>query len=334
MGNEVVDFSQSGRPTAAHLASRGYLGAMRYLSWEPNQKNITPAELAALHGAGLAVGFVWETTANRSTSGPAGGQRDVIEANRQLDVLGAPLSTVIYMATDQGPPGATPDKVRGYYQGAVASSKRPVGIYGGFDVVDAMLREGVVHFGWQTYAWSGGRVSKLIQLYQHQNGFNDGGSVDLNNIMAPNWGQWPAVAAPPPAPAPPPPAPYGMRNDMPTPAAVDMAVSPDGTRGYTLDSQGGLHPWGGAPDIKDGPYWPTSGPAIRVVMVSWDPKPAGYVLDVLGGKHAFGGTPEIPASADTAYWPNGFVPPAPVTSRPVPAGWGPRAQPGVLYPVT
>ena len=80
--------------------------------------------------------------------------------------------------------------------------------------------------------------------------------------------------------------------------STDAAGLPDGRQGYVLDGFGGLHGWGGAPDIGAPPY--TAGrDQARGLEIHHDPlgvPDGGWMLDAGGGIHAFGAAP-APAAA-------------------------------------
>lgn len=82
----------------------------------------------------------------------------------------------------------------------------------------------------------------------------------------------------------------------PTGEATVAAAVPDG--GYVLDGFGGLHPFGGAPAVAPGSYWP--GWDIARGVVTRRDNASGYVLDGWGGLHAFGGAPAV---RTTTAWP-------------------------------
>ena len=76
----------------------------------------------------------------------------------------------------------------------------------------------------------------------------------------------------------------------------DVAVRADGRSGYSLDLNGTLHPFGGAPDIAGA----TAVPGLARRLVLRADGISGYVLDGWGGIHPFGGAPD---RVGTAYWP-------------------------------
>jgi hypothetical protein len=177
---QLVDYSWS-RPSPATIAAAGYAGALRYLSGGTS-KDLTPAEAAGLHAAGLAIGLVWETSAGRAGQGFAAGVVDAHAAEQQAAGLGYPSSCVIFYAVDFA---ALPPLVAPYFAGVMSVSTHPVGVYGSADVVDGIPAP----FKWQTAAWSGGRHSTQAHLYQRVGGTTIPGT-DVNDLLKPLplWG--------------------------------------------------------------------------------------------------------------------------------------------------
>ncbi|OLE28456.1 MAG: hypothetical protein AUG44_07380 [Actinobacteria bacterium 13_1_20CM_3_71_11] len=88
--------------------------------------------------------------------------------------------------------------------------------------------------------------------------------------------------------------------------ARDIVFLPTATaanpQGYTLDGWGGIHPFGGAPAITGGGYWPFWDIAKRLVLLS--DGTGGYILDGWGGLHGFAvGANPMPPSLSSAFWP-------------------------------
>ena len=73
-----------------------------------------------------------------------------------------------------------------------------------------------------------------------------------------------------------------------------IALRPDGASGWVLDGWGGLHPFGGAPAITNGPYW--SGWDIARGLVLTPEGNGGWIVDGWGGIHAFGNAPDVKPS--------------------------------------
>lgn len=153
----AVDYSWS-RPSPSSIAAAGYMGALRYLGASGDGRAVTANEIAALHAAGLGVGFVYESTSDRTLSGAAGGSADAARANAIADAIGVPDSLPLVLVTIDF--GATAAQLRGpiaeYARAAIASSKRPVRAYGHNLAVEILCGElGLFPCAWQCAAWSG-----------------------------------------------------------------------------------------------------------------------------------------------------------------------------------
>jgi hypothetical protein len=66
---------------------------------------------------------------------------------------------------------------------------------------------------------------------------------------------------------------------------------PSGNGGYVLDGWGGVHPFGAAPAVTQGPYWPGWDVARAIALNPGGS--GGYVLDAFGGVSPFGGAPPL-----------------------------------------
>lgn len=162
--------------------------ACRYLSDDPS-KDISKAEADMLRAGGIDVVVVWETTAQRALAGEAAGAADARSAMLKADACGMPKDRPIYFAVDfdcTSPPSIDP-----YFAGvAGVLGKDRCGPYGDFNVVDHLGGKGFA-YGWQTYAWSGTRVSKHATLYQFSNDHVVAGhQVDFNRALKADFGQW------------------------------------------------------------------------------------------------------------------------------------------------
>jgi hypothetical protein len=199
---EGIDYSYGSGLTAAAMKSAGKHFACRYLATLPNSKCINKAEASGLLRAGLSVVLVWETTADRVLSGHGGGVADAREADRQargLGMAGIPLYFACDIDSGPGQQGA----INGYCSGAASViGHNRTGLYGGYWPVSRAFSAGVIRYGWQTYAWSGGNWDRRAQLQQYRNGVKLGpADVDFDRSMATDYGQWPRPAAPRAAPA-------------------------------------------------------------------------------------------------------------------------------------
>lgn len=155
---------------------------MRYLSTPGNPKNITYTEAASLHRLGIAVGLVFETTANRSMAGYTAGAADARSAEAQRVAAGIP-PIVIHFAVDFD---ARPAQIADYARGWHSVLGDRAGSYGAFAVVQ-YVRNGLgFKYAWQTYAWSRGQWFAGAQIQQYQNG----AAYDHDRTIASNAGLW------------------------------------------------------------------------------------------------------------------------------------------------
>lgn len=212
---KLLDYSFA-RPNPADIVAAGFGGVLRYLS--PNAgKNLTVPERDALRGAGLAIGLVWEWYAQRANEGQAAGAQDTQAALSQAAALGFPTNLPIFFAVDWD---ATPEQqanIDAYLNGAKQVLGDRVGIYAGYWPLKRAFDNGVIKWGWQTYAWSGGNWDSRAQLRQELNG-QWGGQVDFDEDVAGTNGLW--TSSTPVAPTSQPPAPAPVQ----------------GTHGYTIKS--------------------------------------------------------------------------------------------------
>lgn len=201
---EGVDYVSG--PTGAELYADGKRFSMRYapyrtslnpLTW--TAKGITAAQYKDLTSHGIAVGIVFETTAARALGGYSNGVYDAKLAVEGLQTQGVPWR-VIYFAVDfdanVGQRTWDPNAaalLKAYLDGAASViGRQKVGIYGGFYVIEWALSHGYAVWGWQTYAWSGGRVSTRAHVLQYHNGVVlNGKSVDLDRSLKTDFGQLP-----------------------------------------------------------------------------------------------------------------------------------------------
>jgi hypothetical protein len=70
-------------------------------------------------------------------------------------------------------------------------------------------------------------------------------------------------------------------------------------QGLVLDAFGGIHPYGGAPNVFSTGYWFGWNVARGISLIPGTAQ--GFVVDAFGGLHGFGGAPA--SIAGTAYWP-------------------------------
>ena len=195
-----IDYS-SGVPDPAVVRDSGFTFIARYVSNPGNPKNLTAGEAAAARKAGVDVVVIFESTASRALGGRGAGAIDGLAARAQAEACGAPVNSAIYAAVDFDVTNASQLlAVAAYFDGfRGVLGPHPAGGYGELSVIDALLVGKHVTYGWQTGAWSGGKLSRLAHLYQRIGGITvDGVSCDVDVALAPDFGQWGrAVVAPP-----------------------------------------------------------------------------------------------------------------------------------------
>ncbi len=160
------DFSFT-KPEPGAMGRAGYTFAIGYVSPNP-AKNVSAELLAAYRNSGILVGLVWESTAGRALEGQAAGVADGQAAEDQANAVGYPVDAVLFFAVDQDTTAADYPAIQAYAESFNAVTRRPVGIYGEADVIDHFVTPGKppVQYGWQTLAWSKGRVSEKADLFK------------------------------------------------------------------------------------------------------------------------------------------------------------------------
>ncbi len=150
------------------LKAEGYSFVGRYLVPPSYTKAMSWAEAEILHAAGLEILLVWETTAARMRGGAAAGREDGARAYARARELGVTENAILYFAADFDARAEEMSALRAYLTAARdQTGPYEVGIYGSYRVIEAM-RESVAKGFWQCVAWSGGRVSDDMTVYQAQ----------------------------------------------------------------------------------------------------------------------------------------------------------------------
>lgn len=132
--------------------------------------------------------------------GSAEGRKDALAAQAGARTIDWPHDRPIYFALDQDTAGFHADHwgaCRNYLEAAAGVlGVRNIGVYGSYAAVQ-ILCPNPAPWGWQTYAWSRGRISKKAHFRQYQNGLSMcGGTVDLNMSYRRDFGQYPIAGVP------------------------------------------------------------------------------------------------------------------------------------------
>jgi hypothetical protein len=198
---EGVDFSFA-RPGAKALLAAGKHFVVRYLPYAlggatDGGKGLTAAEIKEYRAAGLDIVLNFEWYAARMKHGHDAGLTDGRASQAAFDKLGIPNTLPVYFSADWDATSGEQAAIDAYLKGAasVLGAGR-VGVYGSFDVINRCRRNGTARWFWQTYAWSGGRLSGAAHLYQYHNGQHINGAVDLTRALVPEFGQWHVGSAP------------------------------------------------------------------------------------------------------------------------------------------
>lgn len=194
-----IDFAfASPVPTPAELTAAGISFVCRYLSTD-TAKDLSADEYAAYRTGGIDVVLIWETSASRMLDGRAAGIEDATAADALRTTLGVPGTPPIYFACDFDATPGNQVEINDYLAGAASIIGRSrLGMYGGFWPLSRAFTAGLITYGWQTTAWSGGMWDARAQLRQTINGVTVAGiDVDLDSALVADFGQATFKAPPP-----------------------------------------------------------------------------------------------------------------------------------------
>lgn len=179
-------------PPIDALKKGGVTFVCRYLSEVNEQtesKLLTLAEAKMLSQANMSIVSNYEWYASRATEGHASGVYDAQIAAAQHTACGGPSDRPIYFSVDEDVDGS---QCAEYFQGVALVIGLPrTGAYGSYRVLKYLFDQGLIKWGWQTYAWSYGAWEPRAHIQQYQNGVMlAGASVDYNRSMRDDFGQW------------------------------------------------------------------------------------------------------------------------------------------------
>lgn len=193
MPDQMLD--AAGHPDPYVAAQRGYRSVAGYLY------NLTRGYIDGAHMAGLDILLIGETSANRPLFGQPAGAQDGYNRTLEAERLGAPHSAAIFYTADCNVDPHSFPTVGGYLEGVRMNTLYRVGLYGGGDLVDWALANGLCDYGWET-----GATSWSSHPYYHATSLGhlrqlapqvtiNGTTCDVNNILKPDYGQWYADAS-------------------------------------------------------------------------------------------------------------------------------------------
>lgn len=178
-------------PSVAALKAAGVRWVGRYLSHDPS-KNLSAEERDELHGNGIAIMLIWESTGTDARAGEPAGLADGAYAREQAAALGAPHEAALYATMDwdvqSGDAPAVESYLRGYQRRAAPFL---AGGYGGLAAVFCMMSAGLP-FRYQTLAWSGEPTdwSPHAQVRQTSVTFDIGGVSCDRDVALTHCGLW------------------------------------------------------------------------------------------------------------------------------------------------
>lgn len=169
--------------------------AGRYSSHQSG-KAVTAAEYRHDRDNDIGLVSVFEDSATNSLNGYDQGKADATFAEKQTREAGRPEGRPIYFAVDTDV-SADVEKISAYFDGVAAVLGREhCGGYGGYSTVAYLFDKGF-KWGWQTLAWSYGKVDKRAQIYQYEVNLSIAGlSVDYDHAYYEDFGQWEYKPAP------------------------------------------------------------------------------------------------------------------------------------------
>ncbi|MDO3646437.1 glycoside hydrolase domain-containing protein [Nocardia mangyaensis] len=211
----AVDFSARLIDPRA-IAAAGHSAVLAYVSRSRpganfGAKPITADYARALTAAGLDIVSIWQygkpgdRTPSDWTTGFDGGRRMAEQALATHLSLGAPQRAPIFFAVDEDISLSQWNRTAvEFFRGVnVVLGTAWTGIYGHSRVCAWAIEDGVIgrhgqtSWAWQTRAWSGDEREPRAVLYQRiidtpsePGPLIDGTRVDVNDILAPDFGQW------------------------------------------------------------------------------------------------------------------------------------------------
>lgn len=186
-----------GRPDPGAVKRAGYAFVLRYLATGgpiTMGKVIGLAERQALHAAGLGVGLVWETYANRPLEGAPAGTADGQAARSLARDLGFPDGFPIFGSVDFDPPPTQYPTIAAYLQAGNFEC------YANAGTCQYMADHGICRHFWQ-HDWGGGTFGGR---HLHQRGQIElaGAQVDVNDAYETCCIWFPGQSQPVPQPHP------------------------------------------------------------------------------------------------------------------------------------
>lgn len=181
-----IDCASSLNITSAQALKKAGIEAVgRYLG---GRYALAPAEVKAIHDAGMALWLIYETTpTSRGYFNYNQGLADAKRAVALAEELGAPHGITVYFTVDYDAKVTDIIYIEAYLKGVREGlgGKYLLGIYGSYTVVSSVKAD--CYF--QTYAWSGGKTAPN-DIYQYQNDVTIAGVAVDRDYVNEDAGLW------------------------------------------------------------------------------------------------------------------------------------------------
>lgn len=260
-------------PDPAAIRAAGYTAVLRYVSADPT-KDLSATEAHGLHAAGLGVGLVYETTAQRALSSTAGGASDGAAMAARMRQLGCPAGTPALV--NVGDWGVLPEQVatiQAYYAAWFSNMQEyqtGAGGYGTSGIIHYLAASWPDHIWWENaindLGFFGDQVNPSASIYQRVTptrtiaGATGGYDENVYGFgPRPNLAWWGPTVLPPAPPAP-------IVNWWPRMPEIRQGASGPAVRtlqGLLLARYYHLGTTGQARDGIDGIFGPLTDAAVR-----------------------------------------------------------------------
>ena len=208
-----LDYS-GGMPAIADMKAARVAFVCRYVGYfsgynlnaiaTPQGKCLTPGEAKTLLASGMSPVSNYEWYASRPIDDGFGnrwstqqaydaGAWDAQTGNTIHLACGGPASAALYLSADYDFNTSTDGPLVAAYFKGVASviGLARIGGYGGYWLIKYLFDNGLITYGWQTYAWSGGQWDPRAHIQQYNNGvIMSGVEVDYDRSIKNDFGQW------------------------------------------------------------------------------------------------------------------------------------------------
>ena len=200
-----------GHPAGAQVVADGFEGIALYVGTPGRKKAPTRQHVADYLANGLKLILIYEDTTGSWRLGRVRGAADAVAVRAHLADLGIDWAQVscVYFAFDEDVTAAELPIAREYAAGVASAfgSTARVGAYGGSVVLKDLLDRDLIGWAWASAGWQHGHMDQRCVLQQQVKQINVGGvPCDIDVILQPDFGQYPAPFSPTNATAAGPPA--------------------------------------------------------------------------------------------------------------------------------